>query len=119
MHGMIGRERYALHHLKRPAVRAGPHDSEEPPFFSCDPHQSSQQTEQDRNAKEGTGKFHAAAYSSSTKSVIRTPTVSSIITISPYPIRVPPTTMSMLSPAERRMRITLFCSSSRICAMLM
>src|SRR5580704_14880706 len=39
-----------------------------------------------------------------------------MITISPYPISVLPTRMSMLSPAERAIRITLSGPSSRICA---
>src|ERR1700694_3544516 len=53
-------------------------------------------------------------YSSGLKSVMRTPPASSIITISPNPISVPPMKMSMFSPADRVMRSTLSASRSQI-----
>src|SRR5437899_2776672 len=45
---------------------------------------------------------------------MRTPTASSMITISPVPMRVPPARMSMFSPAERIILITPPMLSSRI-----
>src|SRR5580658_3090511 len=46
---------------------------------------------------------------------MRTPTESSMITISPKQTSAPPISTSIFSPAERGRRITLPASSSRIC----
>src|SRR5579884_1264495 len=51
-------------------------------------------------------------YSSRLKSVMRTPIVSSMMTISPDPISAPPMRISIFSPAERVIRITLSTSSA-------